>query len=80
MGIALLASYMNNKAEDEALDDYLDAKDICRTEGYKDGSGSEGCRRIQYIYRTLQEDASDHESCNRDYEIEPEIFYNTVGG
>ena len=25
-GIALLASYMNNKAEDEALDDYLDAK------------------------------------------------------
>ena len=34
-GIALLASYMNNKAEDEALDDYLDAKVFAGQKGTK---------------------------------------------
>ena len=34
-GIALLASYMNNKAEGEALDDYLDAKVFAGQKGTK---------------------------------------------
>ena len=34
-GIALLAAYMNNKAEDEALDDYLDAKVFAGQKGTK---------------------------------------------
>ena len=34
-GIAHLASYMNNKAEDEALDDYLDAKVFAGQKGTK---------------------------------------------
>ena len=34
-GIALLASYMNNKAADEALDDYLDAKVFAGQKGTK---------------------------------------------
>ena len=58
MGNPPFASYMNNKAEDEAPDgDYL-MQSICRIErGTEMDPDPKDVEGYKYIYRTLQEDA-----------------------
>ncbi len=63
-GIALLASYMNNKAEGETLDDYLMQKYLQDRRKYKmdpDPKDVEGFESFMTLKKGLP-----IESCNRD--------------
>ena len=62
------------------MDDYLDAKVFAGQRGTKDGSESEGCRRIQSTFIEASKNASDHERLQQRLS-RTEIFdINTVGG